>query len=69
MDDELETFKTAADKTDNDSITFEGILETLNIIRCKFIFNECLAYLQEVSQMSTTFTSYQKYYDETYKHK
>lgn len=60
LDEELATFKDAANKQDNDSITFEEILEALYNIR---------QYLQDLSQRSQTFTSYQKYYDDMYKHK
>jgi hypothetical protein len=49
-----------SDKSDTDSITFEEVQLTLARIR---------DYLQESSKKSTYYTSYQKYYDDTFKHR
>jgi hypothetical protein len=56
-----------SNKQDTDSITFEEAQETLARIRGKLAIY--VDYIGENGKKSTYYTSYQKYYDDTFKHK
>ena len=60
-------FKHFSQKSNQDTINLEELLSTIQIIRG--MLNKYLDYLNEVAKKSKKFDSYQKYYDETYKHK